>query len=308
MRLDFNVLWVEDQIDAVHAQQEKLKLLIKKEGFRLQVKFASSVEEASGYLSDDIYGDHIDLILMDYNLGTGSNGGEGLVQVRRLMPYKEIIFYSAEANNLREILRTANVEGVYLSTREELPDKADGVFEALIKKVLDIDHSRGIVMGTTSDIDHFVNECLIAVCDSNEDNKTSALAIVKDRMKVIRKRSDENIAEVEALTQISDILDKHFVYTSIDRLNLLRKIFKANSTYPDKCQAMKTYASTYSKRNDLAHVRVKIEGFSRKLFDRNGQELTSDEMRRLRLELLEYQELFEELVDLVKNSRQQQID
>ncbi len=65
MRLDFNVLWVEDQRSLVESQREKIALEIKKEGFRLQVEFASSVDEANRFLSNDIYGDHIDLVLMD---------------------------------------------------------------------------------------------------------------------------------------------------------------------------------------------------------------------------------------------------
>ena len=71
MRLDFNVLWVEDQREGVEAQLDRIKLLVKREGFRLQVIFAPSVNEAKSFLSQDIYGDHIDMILMDYDLGAG---------------------------------------------------------------------------------------------------------------------------------------------------------------------------------------------------------------------------------------------
>jgi len=309
MRLDFNVLWVEDLQANVQAQKEKLERLIRNEGFRLRVQFASSVEEASKYLSDDIFGDHIDLILMDYNLGAGPNGDAGLVEVRNRMRYKEIIFYSAQADNLRDILKATNVEGVYLSIRDDIPDTAGGVFEALIKKVLDIDHSRGIVMGTTSDIDYLINQCLIRVFNnSNEDTKSKSLKIVQGRVKEKRKSFDEDAAKVEAITHVSDLLDKHNIYTSIDRLNLLRKIFSANRVFTEKCETMKAYTSTYPKRNDLAHVRVQIEGFSRKLFNRNNEELTSDEMRKLRLELLEYQEFFEKLFESVIDSGQQRAD
>lgn len=52
------------------------------------------------------------------------------------------------------------------------------------------------------------------------------------------------------------------------------------------------------KRNDLAHIRVVTDGFSRKIFDRKGVELTSNDMRALRVKLLEYQECFDELVAL----------
>ena len=41
----------------------------------------------------------------------------------------------------------AGIEGIYCAERENLPDEVIGVFESLIKKVLDLDHTRGIVMG-----------------------------------------------------------------------------------------------------------------------------------------------------------------
>jgi CheY-like chemotaxis protein len=299
MRLDFNVLWVEDLQDEVQDQKERLETLIRKEGFRLRVKFASSVTEATTFISDSVFGDHVDLILMDYNLGAGPNGDVGLVQIRGMLPYKEMIFYSAQANNLRDLLKASNVEGVYLSDRNDLPSTAEGIFQALVKKVLDIDHSRGIVMGATSDIDHFVNDCIVAVFkSSNDDVRKGALVAVLKRMKEIRERFEEAAKEIEAIKDVSELFDKHAVYSSVDRLNLLRKLLKLAGLHQDKEGAMKRYISeTVPLRNNLAHVRVKIDGFSRKLIDLKGKELTSDEMKKLRLELLEHQEIFESLFE-----------
>jgi CheY-like chemotaxis protein len=297
MRLDFNVLWVEDSQDLVVEQKEKLERLIRKEGFRLRVKFASSVKEATDSVSDDIYGDHVDLVLMDYNLEGGPNGDQGLIAVRDLLPYKDIIFYSAQANNLRDIWAKTNVQGIYLSNREELPDTAEGLFHTLVKKVLDIDHSRGLVMGATSDIDHFINDCLEMLFSTGDvEMQAEAISLVGVRMKEIRDRFEAAAVKVEAIKLLSELADHHAVYTSADRLNLLRKMLKARKLDEKIRDPLKRYASeVLPKRNDLAHVRVQIDGFSRKLLNRKGEELTSDEMRALRLSLLENQELFEEL-------------
>ncbi|WP_063692907.1 hypothetical protein [Bradyrhizobium stylosanthis] len=304
MRLDFNVLWVEDSQDLVREQKDKLERTIRSEGFRLRVKFVSSVQEATKSISEDVYGDHIDLILMDYHLGAGPNGDQGLVEIRKLLPYKDIIFYSAQANNLREILSKLPVEGVFLSNRAELPDTADGLFQTLVKKVLDIDHSRGLVMGATSDIDHHVNDCLTAIFTGSGDRiKKDVLKIILDRMREIRDRFEKAAAEVEAIADLSEIFDKHAVYTSIDRLNLLRKVLKLLKLHSDKDAGLVEYATkTMPKRNDLAHVRVQIDGFSRKLLNRKGEELTSVEMRDLRVSLLKHQELFEELSSALKQA------
>ena len=86
MRMDFNVLWVDDQKGAVETTRDRIEFLIRKEGFRLNTIFSPSIDDAKRYLADDIYGDHIDLVLMDFDLGAGARGDEGLIEVRNLFP------------------------------------------------------------------------------------------------------------------------------------------------------------------------------------------------------------------------------
>jgi CheY-like chemotaxis protein len=297
MRLDFNVLWVEDQQTAVQAQCKRIQRLLKKEGFRLQVKFASSVDAAKSFLSQDIYGDHIDLILMDYDLGAGTQGDAGLVEVRNIFSYKDIIFYSAKASDLQKMVADKQVQGVYCSPRDNLTETVLGTFETLVKKVLDIDHSRGIVMGATSDIDHCVNNSLVNIYEkSNSQCQTKTLKAMTKRMKEKRKDFEKKATEIEALTCLSELMDKYDLYTSNDRLRLLKNALEITGLHSDKVASIKTYLETVPKRNDLAHVRVTYgEGFSRKFINRYGEELTSDGMKALRLELLDYQDLFESL-------------
>lgn len=297
MRLDFNVLWVEDQQKAVKSQQERIDLLVRKEGFRLQVKFAASIEEAKHFLSDDIYGDHIDLILMDYDLGAGGRGDDGLVEVRNIFSYKDIIFYSSQAPDLLDLVSKKKVQGVYCSTRDELPDTVYGAFEALVKKVLDIDHSRGIVMGATSDIDHYVSDCLIAIFEQSDAAKRAAvLQVLAKHMKDKRKNFEDEANEIEAFEHVAALVQKHGVYTSNDRLRLLKNALEISGLYPEIIEKIKDYmARTVPRRNELAHVRVLIQGFSRKLIGRGDKELTNQDMRELRQQLLAYQEHFEGL-------------
>jgi hypothetical protein len=291
MRLDFNVLWVENQQDSVMAQKEKLDLQIRKEGFRLQVEFAKSVEDALKLVASDVYTDHIDLILMDFDLGSGMNGAQGLVEMRAKMPYREMIFYSAQADNLLEMVSQSRVQGVYCSHRTELPDAAAGIFEALVKKVIDIDHSRGIVMGTTSDIDHFIMDCLTALFDiGNDEARTATLGLIKEKMATKRAEFEKDADAVETITHINDLFAFHGVYTSVDRLELLRKILKSGGGKDAAQAALKKYLSAVPKRNDLAHVRVQVEGFKRKLVNRKNEEHTSESMKAFRLELLEHYE------------------
>lgn len=297
MRLDFNILWVEDNPGNVQSQRERIELLIEKEGFRLQAKFASSVDEATGYLSDDIYGDHIDLVLMDYDLGAGKKGNEGLAAVRNIFQYKDIIFYSSQAQDLQAIVAKDQVQGVFCSTREELTNTVDGLFETLVKKVLDIDHSRGIVMGATSDIDHCVIDCLTLSFDNGSNElRTSALKTISRHVKEKQKSYKKNLDKLAAVKHLSELESLHFVYSSLDKLRLLKSILKSAKLHTDRLDDISRYMNeTLPRRNDLAHVRVRSEGFSRKLFNSSGDELTSEQMKSLRQTLLQDQNLFERL-------------
>lgn len=301
MRLEFNVLWVEDQPERVEAQRDRIERVIRKEGFKLDVVFAASVESARTYLSDDIYGDHIDLILMDYDLGGEINGDDGLVEARQIFPYKDVVFYSAGAPDLLEKVQARNLQGVFCSTRDELPETVEGIFETLVKKVVDIDHSRGIVMGATSDIDYYINDALSSLFNgSPEDEQAQTLSRIAERMKEIRARFELSASEVEAVKAIADLFDKHHVYTSADRIHLLRSLLQSKRIHLKEAKALGRYAGSVApRRNDLAHIRVEKHGFSRKLLDRNGKEFTAEEMKELRLTLLEHRELFEALAEAV---------
>lgn len=297
MRLDFNVLWVEDQPDRVRAQRDKLDFLVRKEGFRLSARFAASVSAAKLLLSDHIFNDHVDLVLMDYDLGAGPRGDVGLMEVREIIRYKEIVFYSAQSQDLRAILNRTGVDGVYISSREDLPMNVDGIFQMLVKKVLDIEHSRGIVMGATSDIDYFVNKCLMSLFEGCDDqNRARILKQIAVRLEEIRARFDKDMAALIKAVHVSEVLPKYAIYTSVDRVNLLREALTLLKVHDDKSEALKQYVyKTIPRRNDLAHVSVAGDGFVRKLYDRSGKELSIDEMRELRLALLQARELFEDL-------------
>jgi hypothetical protein len=297
MRLDFNVLWVEDQPAAVQAQHESISRALRKEGFRFRTEFARSVAEAVEYLSSDIYGDHIDLVLMDYDLGDGAQGDDGLVEVRNQFEFKEVIFYSSQATDLMEKVARKRIQGVYCSARNDLVDTVIGAFDALVKKVLDIDHARGIVMGATSDIDHLVSACLVAAFEvADDERRKKTMAVLARHMKDKRNDFDKEAALVEAVLHVSNLLEMYNVYTSNDRLRLLANVLELVGSHPDKVTSMKDYLrDTVPRRNLLAHHRVRVEGFSRKLVRRDGSEMTNVQMKTLRLELLQHQESFEAL-------------
>jgi hypothetical protein len=92
MRLDFNVLWVEDQPDGVASQIKAVKRIMAEEGFELKETLCVSVEDVKARLSSDIFKDEVDLIMVDWDLGRGIEGQTVITQIREDISYKDIVF------------------------------------------------------------------------------------------------------------------------------------------------------------------------------------------------------------------------
>ena len=66
------------------APGDRIAMLQRKEGFKLQVKLANSPETKTQASHSSIYGDNIDaFILMDYDSRFGSMGMTVLVEIRK---------------------------------------------------------------------------------------------------------------------------------------------------------------------------------------------------------------------------------
>lgn len=308
MRLDFNVLWVEDQPHNVKTQRDRIEYLLRKEGFRFQAQFATTIQGAVECLQDEIYGDNIDLVLMDYDLGTGGKGDDGLIEVRNNFRFKDIVFYSSGASDLLRLVAEKRVQGVFCSTRNELPDTVDGVFEALIKKVLDLDHSRGIVMGASSDIDYRVYQCLIHSFDLGDDrHKQLAFNSIQQDINKKFKRLREVSNNIAKIQHVSELNKKNFsgIYSASDKLFLLQRLLKTDESNKESVNRIENYKqNTIPKRNQLAHTQViNGPGFSRKLVDDKGTELKIGDMRALRQELLAIQDHFDQLLEKLSSNQ-----
>lgn len=301
MRLDFNILWIDDQPAAIQSSVQRLERRMKEEGFQLQPTVVTSVTEAMTRLRGDVFADNIDLVLVDFDLGQGTSGDVGLREIRGRVEYKEIIFYSSKPTaDLKELAHRQSVEGVYCSSRDDLIETAIGVFETLIKKVLDLDHTRGIVMGATSDIEHLVHDVLLDFHRSQDDEgkgriRTAALERIQEKLTRFTEAAEQakNEQAIERIFELYDLL------TAADKLRML--IHELKSRADEGVKPARTLLSTYysniiPSRTLLAHVRMHInQDGTRVLRARDGRELTQEQLRTLRRELIAHRVNFLDL-------------
>jgi hypothetical protein len=313
MRLDFNVLWVDDQPERVEAQIKAIERQMEKDGFRFSPKLIRSADDLKEWIAGDLFTDEIDLVLVDWDLGEQVEGQDVIVEIREVVPYKDVVFYSArnQSNELRTLAAQKGIEGVFCASREELVEEVLGVFESLVKKVLDLDHTRGIVMGATSDIDYMVNECLVAIHDLRDQAGKNVM--LQQAREYIAKRIEdavETLQGLESATSIVQFFEAHMILTAYDRLRILAGALKG-----EDLETVRSYRKTVTDyqnkaipgRNMLGHQLLTPDGKPNAVTDAAGQPVTLDEMRELRKLILTARGEFRNLMTALKSQREDSI-
>lgn len=303
MRLDFNVLWVDDQPASVANQIKSITLKMAAEGFEFLPRQCTTLQEVQELVSDDVFTDEVDLILVDWDLGNGAHGEDAIERIREVVPYKDVVFYSGQSSvvELQQKAFEKKLEGVYCASREGLVDEVVGVFDSLIKKVLDLDHTRGIVMGATSDIDYMVNKCL-ALAHSKLDAEgkdkfiSEALKRVTDKVNDIIKQSEK----INSAPSIEALFEAHMLFTSDHRLRLLAKILEMDEfkTYSDGAIAIQSYREgVVRERNNLGHMVLVPNGKPNSVVNDANNVVDIEQMRELRKLILNLRADFRSLLE-----------
>lgn len=176
MKLEFKILWFDDQPNELNAAKEMLQRHLARQGFKLTVKEIDIVRDIQALLPQLDTESSPDLIMMDWNMGNGTNG-EGLdgsdiaKAIRRRFKYQEIIFYSAATLvELREAVFNKNIDGVFCVDRRILGAETIEVITTILRKVVDINQMRGIVMSHVSEFDVKISECLSDLHAEGDDD------------------------------------------------------------------------------------------------------------------------------------------
>lgn len=306
MRLDFNVLWVDDQPASVANQIKSIKSQMAAEGFEFKPRQCSTINEVEQVVADDIFTDEVDLILVDWDLGNNLHGEDAIERIRQIVPYKDVVFYSGQASviDLRQKAYKRQLEGVYCASREGLVDEVVGVFDSLIKKVLDLDHTRGIVMGATSDIDHMVNKCLNLAHDKLDD--AGKAKFIEEALKRVAKQVQNIVKNGEKLKitpSVEALFEAHMLFTSDHRLRFLAEILSMDEfkAYEDGMTTVKAYReSVVGERNNLGHAVLVPQGKPSAVVDDTGKVVDIAQMRELRKLILNLRSDFRALLDAMQ--------
>jgi CheY-like chemotaxis protein len=308
MRLNFNVLWVDDQPERVESLVKRIARQMEEEGFHFNPTTCKSIAAVGERIMDHVFNDEVDLILVDWDLGGGVHGEDAIATIRDAVPYKDIVFYSAQnsTDELRKAIAQKGIEGVFFASRGELVDEVIGVFESLVKKVLDLDHTRGIVMGATSDIDQMLTGCLVAIHDKLDEADQKEM--IEEALRYIEKKLAEWTKEAAKLRKkgtIAAMLKANAIFSANDRLRVLIGALKQEKfkNHAPSVELLVTYMEeVVPRRNHLGHLVLAPEGRPRAIADieTEGKEVSLDEMRDLRKRILGLRQDFKALLSALQ--------
>lgn len=306
MRLDFNVLWVDDQPASVANQIKSITSQMAAEGFEFRPRQCTTIDQVEAAISEDVFTDEIDLILVDWDLGNGAHGEDAIERIRETVQYKDVVFYSGQTPvvELRQKVYEKQLEGVYCASREDLVVEVVGVFDSLIKKVLDLDHTRGIVMGATSDIDHMINTCLtLAHGKLDEGGKAKfieeALTRVAEQVQNIAKQGEK----LKTTPNVEALFKAHMLFTSDHRLRMLASILGMAefATHAAGVTTVKSYREgVVHDRNTLGHTVLVPQGKPDSVVDDAGKVVDIVQMRELRKLILGLRADFRALLEAMQ--------
>ncbi len=297
MKLDFNILWIEDQPADVRQSVRTLRRLLRDLGFVLDVQWINGFDQVTDTLKIGI-GNDVDLILVDYDLGnSGGNGGDAALAIRDVFKHREMVFYSGKSPaDLRKVALENRIDGVYFAHRPTFTDDVFGVIKNMLRKIVDLSHMRGIIMAETSELDYLLELSLQSAFDRLDEKgkaelHAKAIQLIRDRA----EKHMKTVASHESPETFPSLLGQSLLMTNDDKLRALIRHLKSATDIEGHArhrQAAIEYKDNFqSTRNIMAHGYV-IATNGRKVFKGRDREIDEEQMRIWRQELIEHKEKF----------------
>ncbi len=298
MKISYSILWFDDTEDFFDSLDlDSLKDHIKSWGFSPRIEFVSDPES---FMSHEPFRE-FDLIVVDYNLEDYGHGEEFIKKIRDHDIYTEVIFYSSsKASELWNAVSNKELEGVFVSGRTGILTKIEKVAKQSVRKVLDLENVRGIVMAEVGNIDAQLDEIITSSFISLESEVQSKIfckyaeRLTEQHSEVIKRISEQETEDsISHLLPFCDSNKKWHLFQSIGKKHQ-KIVINSLGNYADEI---------LKPRNFLAHGIPTKQGDGSLLFTHYNKEFVFDDSvsASLRQSLQTYSEKFESILELVND-------
>jgi hypothetical protein len=294
MNLSYSILWFDDDKDFFDSlDMEPIKTEIASWGFSPTIFPVHNADEFNQYAPFDKF----DMIVVDFKLGD-EQGDKFIKNVREHEVFTEIIFYSfSESSDLWKAIHDQKLEGVFVTHKSGIEQKLLRVARQSVRKVLDLENMRGIVMSEVGDLDASLEDIFVHAMQgiSPEHQRT-----VFDRFH--EKASDQNkeflgalsvFKEAPSIDGLLQLCDSDKRWQNFNRVKKHHALLK-NTSFTGDYQK-----DILSPRNFLAHGAPERKADGSFLFRHRGKEFSFDNAvsQDLRKKILGYKNAFAEIAN-----------
>lgn len=316
MKLEYKILWYEDEGEYIELAKEKIEEKIIKHKLIPVIHRGDESKDIVKELNKERY----DLILMDYKLET-TDGAKLIESIRQGQIYTDVIFYSGNEDAFQ-----LNLEGVFYcgKNREVLVDKIEYLIQKNLKRVLEVSNLRGIVMEVTSDFDSKMKDIILEIWKRlDEEERKGVLKYLKEELLFKAKQNqiekyEEYMKEEKTITEILDnddhIMDSNKIATLLTQMLEIDKIREANQVVNQfeinnghkkaKGFWIRYKTDILDYRNCLAHAKKESsDGEDIYIGKINEKSITfnSELCEQMREKLIKYENLLDELYNMLED-------
>jgi hypothetical protein len=302
MRINYNLLWIEDEQSWYDTTLELFTQNLEDHGFNLIPTKCKNFDEIEDLIKLDGLKKY-DLLLIDFTLRASKSGDEIIQLIRSSSIYTDIIFYSSAVETVRKSMRDHELEGVYSSDRKDIENKFNQVFETTIKKIQEINSMRGLIVGETSELDVIIEDLALDVLINKLKVESEELdKIMEEYCKNLRSRPDKFLEgyvehgfkfwfhRLEAMAKWQ-ILRTYL--KKIPKDQAITEFLKINAKYSDHVIDIRNKFA-HSKSIEKSGISVLIAQMGKDDFEYN-----EDKFIEIRKNLKEHRDSFENLINIL---------
>ncbi|MDE6020229.1 MAG: response regulator [Ruminococcus sp.] len=305
MKINYNILWVENELDWLESIEDEIKDFIEEQGFCFVCDIANGKSEIIGY-------NKYDIILMDLNLASEPTGDEIIQEIRNNNIYTDVVLYSASDISLtRSKGKERELDGVYYSGRNAdlFLNKVKQVIATTIRKTQDLANIRGLVMAEVSELDVMMADILAIFMRSDKNLQKFHDKVTSDRERTIHNWLEHPECKKDCKLLIRKA-SPEYIISNLDAsqkargVNLLLKMLNSQGISLYCPLNGKGFMENYENdiihmRNNLAHcmsVETEVDGKEILKTHKGDIIFSAENFIGIRKSIVEYRNLFAKIL------------
>ena len=254
MKIDYEILWFEDQPNELEHDIASIEDFLAESGFTLRctMKETITADQIADLANQLRRYNKYDLIVLDYDLGASGNGSDIAHRLRQSV-FTDMVFYSGKpVDDLRKILYEKGIDGVFLVGRDNFASSLEDILEDHTRKACDVNVIRGVVMDEVSRFDRILRQICQNILENNGGELSNATH--KKLIKRMKTRGNEMVKKSKEITCPIACLNDHKLsdFNIVrNRLMVLMREIGGDAEFFEEGAPL---AEMQKLRNRLAHI------------------------------------------------------